>query len=274
MSKEKQRSARRRTILKKIGTTGVVSTSLLTGNVMGKSNEESRQTRGLKLENALSNASQYLVLNSDLTITVELERAKKAGVSGFDRAVAKDFARLNNELAEEDFRNIGNSTVRSEQAQQLIRRFAPYFERIAAGKVDTKSIGRRSKQLDQKWSNEVTTMDGGCGGTRDDPHPCPNRYWATQSWSSKGEVKDHLKSEGYHETAEYAAYDTDIDWTKTVDAYGCGGGAFRNQALIRKQNGEWTYNTQGPEPNPEIHGYVWPSVDWGTYVEWWHSSHC
>lgn len=274
MAEESQCSPNRRTVLKRIGATGLVSLSLSSGSAIAESTARSYSTRGQKLERALSNVSQYLVLDSDLTITVELERAKAADVSGFDRRVAKDFANLNNELVESDYRSINDPSLRSKQAKRLVRRFEPYFERIATGKTEVESIGRASKTLSQEWSDDVTTMDGGCGATREDPHPCPNRYWAANSWSSKSEVQDHLKSEGYHETAEYAAYDTDIDWTKVVDAYNCSGGPFRNQAIIRQQNGNWTYNTQGPEPNPEIHGYVWPSVDWGTYVEWWHSNYC
>jgi hypothetical protein len=274
MAEEKRNSAKRRTVLKRVGTAGLISLSVSSGSAIADSTNQSRSARGRKLETALSNVSPYLVLESDLTITFESARAKTDGVSGFDRRTAKDFANLNNELANSNFRSIGDSSARSKRAKRLVSRFEPYFEQIATGKATTGAIGRASKTLSQQWSDGVTTLDGGCGGTRDDPHTCPNRYWATESWGSKSKVQDHLRSEGYHETAEYAAYNTDIDWTKVVDAYNCNGGPFRNQAIIRKQNGEWTYNTQGPEPNPEIHGYIWPSVDWGTYVEWWHSSHC
>lgn len=274
MSKESQSSMRRRTVLKRAGAPSLISCYLSSGSALGETPNRNRSKRGQKLERALTRASDYLVLNSDLTITAELNRAKADGVTGFDRRVAKDFTTLNNELAENQFQSVNNPDARSKRAEQLIQRFEPYFQRIAKGKATTESIGKASKTLSQQWSDDVTTMDGGCGGTREDPHPCPNRYWATDSWSSKSAVKNNLKSDGYHETAEYAAYQTDIDWTKVVSAYGCGGGAFRTQALIRQQNGNWTYNTQGPEPNPEIHGYVWPSVDWGTYVEWWHSNYC
>lgn len=274
MAEEKCNSAKRRAVLKQVGTAGLISFSALSGNAMAESTDQSRSARGQKLENALSNVSQYLILESDLTITVESEQAKAGEVSGFDRRVAKDFATLNNELAENNFRSIGDSSVRSKQVKRLMRRFEPYFERIATGKATTGAIGSTSKTLSHKWSDDVTPLDGGCGGTREDPHPCPNRYWATDSWSSKSEVKDHLKSAGYHQTAEYAAYQTDIDWTRVVSAYSCSGGPFRKQALIQKQNGKWTYNTQSPEPNPEVHGYVWPTVDWGTYVEWWHRNYC
>ncbi|NEU58908.1 hypothetical protein [Halorussus sp. MSC15.2] len=271
---DRQTSEKRRTVLKQVGAASLTSVALWSGATAAESASQSRSNRGRRIENALSTVSDYLVLDSDLTITVEEKRAEEDGVTGFDRRVAEDFASLNNELAEIDFRSINDPSARSKRAEQLFRRFEPYFERIATGEATGKSIGRASKRLRQQWSGDVTTMDGGCGGTRDDPHPCPDRNWVSDSWNSKSEVQDHLKSEGYHQTAEYAAYGTDIDWTKVVDAYGCSGGPFRNQAIIQQRNGEWTYNTQGPEPNPEIHGYVWPSVDWGTYVEWWHSNHC
>ncbi len=39
-----------------------------------------------------------------------------------------------------------------------------------------------------------------------------------------------------------------------------------------RQGDCWTYNTQGPEPNPEVLSYIgsWPYFSWPGYVRWWH----
>ncbi len=111
-------------------------------------------------------------------------------------------------------------------------------------------------------------------GDRQHPTPCPPRVASTQFFSTQAEVEQHLQSLGYHRTARYASGGAfGIDFTIVVPGpAGCGTGTFRTQAIIHRQGDCWTYNTQGPEPNPEVLSYIgsWPYFSWPGYVRWWH----
>lgn len=115
-------------------------------------------------------------------------------------------------------------------------------------------------------------------GDRQHPTPCPTRVESRLFFSTQAEVEQHLLSLGYHRTARYASGGAfGIHFTLVVAGpAGCGSGTFRTQAIIHRQGDCWTYNTQGPEPNPEVLSYIgsWPYFSWPGYVRWWHLSFC
>lgn len=111
---------------------------------------------------------------------------------------------------------------------------------------------------------------------RQNPAPCPTRVESGRFFPSEQEVRQHLESLGYHQTAGYAGGGTGRDFTRFVAYPGCTtNGAFRDQAIYRQEGACWTYNTQGPEPNPEFLSYIpWPYFSWVGYVRWWHLNFC
>jgi hypothetical protein len=110
---------------------------------------------------------------------------------------------------------------------------------------------------------------------RQNPAACPPRTESGQFFPSEQEVRQHLESLGYHETAGYAGGRTGQDFTVTIPYPGCSNSsAFRRQAIYRQDGACWTYNTQGPEPNPEVLSYIWPYFGWAGYVRWWHLTFC
>jgi hypothetical protein len=116
------------------------------------------------------------------------------------------------------------------------------------------------------------------------PTACPVRVPSNQCFSSEETTVQHLSSLGYHQTADYAGGTSGRDYTLIVPDPACGSGPLRSQAIINQAENLWTYNTQGPEPNPEIfgalpgevdeHDYDWPHFWWGVYVFWWHAFYC
>jgi len=114
---------------------------------------------------------------------------------------------------------------------------------------------------------------GGCGGF-DEPAPCPERVQSGTCFEEKLDAQQFLLGRGYHFTADYAGGDKDLDFTKVVPGPGgiCPGGPFRDQARIRTTHShfQYTYNSQSPEPNPEVLDYIPPSPTWPAYVLWWH----
>lgn len=114
----------------------------------------------------------------------------------------------------------------------------------------------------------------GCGRFRD-PSPCPPRPDSLLFFPSEAAVRDHLVSLGYHQTAPYAGGGSGRDFTLEIEVDTCGCCAFRSQAIYRQTSTQsWTYNTQSPEPNPEVLDYRWPTWYWGVYVLWWHQVFC
>lgn len=268
----------RRRVLQSIGVSSVlvgapVASAAATGNEGGAS-EEDQESDGEAIESALLAMAEYMTLYSDNSLETDFEQAKKDKVSESTIQIGRDFEELHNltieSVSEDSFLD------QTEEKTKLQKRFEPYFTLVAEGDAE-RIIPATTEEGSALNPEGITTLDGGCGGTREDPHTCPPYNWTSNGpWDSKGDVQDYLSNNGFHETAGYASgYGGDgQDYTEVVDAYGCSGGPFRTHALIRQRDGDWSYKTQTPEPNPEIAGYIWPTVNWGTYVEWWHTNHC
>lgn len=112
-----------------------------------------------------------------------------------------------------------------------------------------------------------------CMGLQSRPDPCPQRRPTWQFFSSQTSVTKFLTNAGFHKTAGYACNNNPYDYTATVSS-NCGWRTFRTQATLRRDFSRWSFETQGPEPNPEILSYPWPVPWWGSYVLWWHRSYC
>lgn len=267
----------RRKVLRGIGASATLFGGATAGAVAATDRgqfENNQKSDGKAIESALLTIAEYMTLYNDNTLAIDVEQAKKDDVTESTITTGQDFEKLHNATIE----SINEDEFLEESATNpdLQQKFEPYFMLVAAG--NAKRIVPATTEEGSALNPEgFTTLDGGCGGTREDPHTCPPYNWTSNGpWDSKSDVQNYLSNNGFHETAGYASgYGGDgQDYTKVVDAYGCSGGPFRTHALIRKKDGEWSYKTQTPEPNPEIAGYVWPTVNWGTYVEWWHTNYC
>jgi hypothetical protein len=121
-------------------------------------------------------------------------------------------------------------------------------------------------------------------GSFSNPTACPARIPSNECFPTDDAAEQQVISLGYHRTADYAGGTSGHDFTLVVPDPTCGSGPFRSQAIVHQLEDLWTYNTQGPEPNPEIFGsvpgeadendYDWPYFWWGTYVFWWHTFFC
>jgi hypothetical protein len=121
-------------------------------------------------------------------------------------------------------------------------------------------------------------------GSFSNPTVCPARIASNQCFPTDDAAEQQVISLSYHRTADYAGGASGHDFTLVVPDPTCGSGPFRSQAIVHQLAGLWTYNTQGPEPNPEIFGavpgeadandYDWPYFWWGAYVFWWHTFFC
>ncbi len=104
-------------------------------------------------------------------------------------------------------------------------------------------------------------------------------------WDTRQEMMDELEEfDEYHLVPEYATVDTlfESDYARDhpTGRHGCNGGEFRDQMVlygpdsghqdIHGNSLEWHAIRDNNEPNPEVLGYVWPTLWWGIYVHQWH----
>lgn len=233
--------------------------------------------RGQFIETALAEMSRYIAVTSEGDVQIEAKMAEANDVQQPYVNIALDLAELHRLLIK-PFLKGGFNHNNSENVQGLKNKFHPYFRLVAEGKAN---INAPASGLTKKELEESATTQKNCGGSKEDPHPCPPYIESATFRDSKSDIQNILQSNGFHETSAFASYPggtygDGIDFTKTVSAFDCAPRAFRTHALIREVNGQWTYKTQSPEPNPELDKYVfqWPSASWPTYVEWWHTNFC
>ena len=114
--------------------------------------------------------------------------------------------------------------------------------------------------------------------------PCPRRVDSPLTFKSQKDVQDYLKKQGYHQTDGYAG-GSDRDYSLPIFNRGVPAQkgkvpalladyAYRTQALIFPKNSSWRFNTQTPEPSPEVFRYIPPAKWWAIYVHWWHLNYC
>lgn len=150
-------------------------------------------------------------------------------------------------------------------------------------------------QIDRPWY--VSEGAVACGGGYEQVHNKMMPYILQPLTSrSVSTIHAELRSDGYHNVAWYAngfSSDPLRDWAKvvTTGAPGdCNGGEFRDHGIVQYagyrgielqgdsenqvviQPGYSGYTIQENDPNPELHGYIWPAYWWGAYVSWWHLS--
>ena len=102
-----------------------------------------------------------------------------------------------------------------------------------------------------------------CGGAPWNPQSEPNVLYLT---SSIGAV-NYLVFNGYHLVPAYASGLYGDDYAREIGAFGCNYGEMRSQGIV---TGTYSYNSQSPEPNPEILSYTAPVWWWDGYVLAWH----
>lgn len=227
----------------------------IAANIAVASNIANQDSDGDKMARIFQSATQYITVSEDRTVHLNIDDARKGGLDKEAIDLVKDYIKLQNQSVKELARGKSNPSANKE----MFDRFRPFFSRVA-----TKGLG------DIPASAGFSTMTDACGGSSDNPHPCPARINSGIYFFTRAGVETHLLNNGYHKTAGYACGDSPDDYSKVVSAFNCNGGPFRKQAIIFPHLSRWTYWTQSPEPNPEIFSYTWPAWWWGGYVQWWH----
>jgi hypothetical protein len=202
---------------------------------------EQNASRAAELELALAAVQPHVEIDEHGFERLRAAEARRAGVPGEAIGLAMRVIALDNRIVD--------AAQRGEDAQ----------------------IGRSDFEFIEPLFIQIAQADP-CG-TRQNPSPCPARAESNVYYFTRDDVVNALLGLGYHRTANYAGGSTGNDYSKVVSST-CGGSSFRSQAIIHQRAQCWTYNTQGPEPNPEVLGYVWPRLGWVGYVRWWHLHYC
>lgn len=196
-------------------------------------------------------------------------KAKQAGLSPDAIAIGRRLVNLNNQIVQAN--RIGSEPrINNNQFAEL----DSLFSTLARSEL----VKSKPLDNDSNRNHVYAPPQGGCGGFLD-VTPCPPIIESGRFFASKADVTNHVLFLGYHHTPRYATtpagFANQIDFTLVVSKAGCdSASAFRNEVVIRQEAECWTYNTQGPEPNPEILSYIWPYKLWPLYVYVWHRVLC
>lgn len=198
--------------------------------------------RAAELETQLTAVAPYVYLDQNGMERLHADEARHAGISGQTIGLAMRVIAIDNRVI---------AAAQREEDPHLSRADFEFIEPLFLQQAQTDPCG-----------------------TRQNPAPCPPRVESGRFFSTQDEVNNFLIGQGYHRTSRYASRALfGRDFTKVVP-HACGGSSFRSQAITRKQGECWTYNTQEPEPNPEVLEYIWPRLGWPGYVHWWHIQFC
>lgn len=231
----------------------------LAANIALASSAAMQNSEGDMMAKAFKAATPYITISEDRTVNFNVGEAQKGGLDKAAIDLVKDYVKLQNQSMKELAKGKSTTSVDKE----MFERFKPFFERVA-----TKGLGDIPASIPA--AGDISIMATACGGSSDNPHPCPP--WNNSGWftTTHANVVARLLYIGYHKTAAYACGDNPEDYSVVVSAYNCSNGPFRKQAIIFGSGASWSYRTQSPEPNPEVFSYVWPAYWWGGYVSWWH----
>jgi len=202
---------------------------------------EDTAARAAELESALDAVQPYVEIDDNGLERLRAAEARKAGVPGEAIGLAMRVIALDNRVI------------------------------AAAQRGEEADLGRAEFEFIEPLFLQIAQTDP-CG-TRQNPAPCPPRVESGLFFFTRDEVIRSLEALGYHRTSNYAGGSRGNDYSRVVP-HACGGSTFRVQAIIHQRDPCWTYNTQGPEPNPEVLEYVWPRLGWPGYVRWWHLHFC
>lgn len=196
--------------------------------------------------------------------------ARNAGLSTDTITLGKKVVILNNRIVKAAKQGKEPNISINEIAE-----LAPLLKSVAQSGFPKSNAFRAASEQAQRHH---ASPQVGCGGLLDFA-PCPPFIESAKFFASKADVTNYVQFLGYHLVPRYATtpvgFSNQIDFALVVSKSGCSTpGALRNEIVIRQEGECWTYSTEGPEPNPEILSYIWPSRLWPAYVFLWHRTFC
>ncbi len=223
---------------------------------------------GQALQAQIEEATPFVKTDGGGRQQFSTEGAIRAGVSTEAIVLAEKLVSVHNRLIDAAGDDM-NPGVMEEDFSFI----EPFFQRVVEGDVE---IGD-DQEMESVPDSAVTRNH--CS-SRAAPARCPDRVTSSRRYATRGEAVSALLRLGYHKTPNYACLSNKNDYSVGTYAAGCSNqGAFRTQALILEPNQDrnyWTWQTQTPEPNPEVLSYIWPHLAtwWVSYVRWWHYDYC
>ncbi len=173
--------------------------------------------------------------------------------------IASDYIEMQNSFRSQAQNNPDEKPVVSDE---LTEKFSEFTKDIQDKKTKSKELINDIIGFD--WIlPEAFAWGEVCGGAPWNPLPAPQVYLLY----TIGSAVDYLLGDGYHQVPIYASGNYGNDYAKEVNAYGCYRGEMRMQGIVQTYN---SFNSQGPEPNPEILEYTAPVWWWDGYVIAWH----
>ena len=238
-----------------------------------------------EIYHAFNVMEEYVIYDEGKNIKFDIKAANDPNVTQLDIDIALDFAEHSNNIINASIGPTGKTNEEHTDNTELryaleafeAGKFKALFEETGpAGstqEIQSASFGVSQIQIVFDASKTIpvhhSAQGTACGGGFEDHHALPPII-PVGDYDTISDAKSSLISRGYHMVDSYASGTYTWDYAKNIAAYGCSDGEMRSQALIRQSGGEYYYNSQSPEPNPEVLGYSWPAYWWGPYVFYWH----
>ncbi len=235
----------------------LIAALILPFSAMDFAEAKSMKYEATEVSDAIKAITPYVALNED---GIAEFTVKKNAIPLDKRTIkiASDYIELQTSYSKQ---SKDHPQKRTSIDKDLVDKFSKFIEDVKQKKVKSESPAKISGF---NWIlPEAFAWGEVCGGAPWNPQSKPPVY---ELYTSEGAV-NFLLGDGYHLVEQYASLNFGDDYAKVISAFGCGNGEMRKQGLVTGQN---DYNSQSPEPNPEINSYSAPVWWWDGYVFIWH----
>ncbi|TVX91837.1 hypothetical protein [Paenibacillus agilis] len=246
----------------------------------------------LKIDSNAVRNTHYYISKSSSESTSETDSTIKTALTGEEIAaqikllspylIVKEHNLVEIDIAKAEKDNINDAAIK------LVKKFYDNQNRIITvtlngGTFDDVKLDTDFNKIFEEYMKHLAktefVLKASCSvGDALNPDPCPNRDELIAS-TSLAKAQKFAYDSGYHRTATYAGgglpENPARDFTKPVEHNNCSKGVYRNH-MVLSDNKDGTYKVlrQLNEPNPEIHSYTHPHMDWAHYCYWWHQTYC
>jgi hypothetical protein len=211
---------------------------------------------------ALDSVSPYVTIDDKKFGELDVKEAKANGVSEEDLKIAKEYLRIQNKLIKNIHDNPDKYMDVEDPEEAKFKKYHEQARKIGNGNIS-----------DEHFLNFLLPVADALG-CQTSNHPDSTTTYE-DTFSTRNAAVLGLPG-GYYPVPEYASNEEHHgnDYADWVVAYGCADGVFRNQIVLHDQGSYWQHvHEENPsEPNPQVLEYLWPTWDWGWYVEEWHDN--
>ncbi len=214
------------------------------------------------IKNAITKADQYITIKEHI-VTFDKKSAKDT-MSKHEIKIIYDFVKMQNDYVDKVKKN---PNKKHQMDSEINDKFAELKKQVKESKVKNIDFAQWILPKAFAWTDV-------CGGSFDNPHDEYAKK-TTGTYSTENVAAVAALNMGYHQVPIYASdplsYFETVDMGKSISAYNCNFGAFRDQIVVTENNSNYDHRKQIKEPNPEFLSFSAPVWWWTWYTAQWHT---